>query len=632
MDRCKIFIIFLMLVLCTPAIFADANQTPQKEEAKPASNTAESYKFAEELIEIPVKPFVVGKLTDSELMNMNPQLLKLYEAAVNTENQKNILENPDTAIKAWTEVTKITQQNPFMQAASARIEEWKKVKELFDRHQTNLDKIKMLLASTLLSEEQKTSIIVMHINEFGLSFGTKEVVDLAGKTAISQNAAFQAKIKETKQKRCEHNSGKDCFECGRDFAAAEDEILALFTKSCDLKYQPGCSEVSKIKSVKESKQNARAQEIRTYSFSEQTLGLIEPFVLAQINDQDILNTDPKALQAYETAVNKEKEPDTIKTPGAMVAVWEEVTKITEKNPFLQIAVKRLSEWQSCFAKVEKFTSNTEELKKIAANNSFPANYTAAVALNYLSEFGVSFGTNEAVKATAGNSGIANNESLASKIKEIRNKRCELKSALDCHNYAMKHAANEEEKAAYLKKACDLGSQAACSGNPPDETFVAAAVENVIEQPKEEKETATQSEDDKFKEELNQAGRKKRLIAATSTLVPGIVIGALGGLSFYGMSEAKKDRDKYVKRYNSLGEEASVWEFNKWKKKAKDADSRRKTYMILGGVGVGVGAALIATGITLYSIEFEGEKEVKKKYNISFGAKPMDGTIQFALNW
>ena len=412
MDRCKIFIIFLMLVLCTPAIFADANQTPQKEEAKPASNTAESYKFAEELIEIPVKPFVVGKLTDSELMNMNPQLLKLYEAAVNTENQKNILENPDTAIKAWTEVTKINQQNPFLQAASARIEEWKKVKELFARHQASLDKVKMLLSSTLFSAEQKSNIVLIHITEFGLSFGTSE----------------------------------------------------------------------------------------------------------------------------------------------------------------------------------------------------------------------------AVNAIGGNSGIANNESLAAKIKEIRNKRCELKSATDCHNYAMKHAANEEEKAAYLKKACDLGSQAACSGNPPDETFVAAAVENVIEQPKEAKETATQSEDDKFKEELNQAGRKKRLIAATSTLVPGIVIGALGGLSFYGMSEAKKDRDKYVKRYNSLGEEASVWEFNKWKKKAKDADSRRKTYMILGGVGVGVGAALIATGITLYSIEFEGEKEVKKKYNISFGAKPMDGTIQFALNW
>ena len=70
----------------------------------------------------------------------------------------------------------------------------------------------------------------------------------------------------------------------------------------------------------------------------------------------------------------------------------------------------------------------------------------------------------------------------------------------------------------------------------------------------------------------------------------------------------------------------------FRKKTNDADSKRKTYMILGGVGIGVGVALIATGITFYSIEFKDEKEVKKKYNVSFGASPMDGTLQFALNW
>ena len=638
MDRFKACIIFLLMFFCTSTIFAAEENAPQKSPEKPEAASAKSYNFAEELIEIPIPPFGVNQITDAELLNMDPKLLKLYEAAASAEKQKNVFTNPDTVINAWTEVTKITQQNPFLKAASERLAEWKKAIELFDRHQANLDKLKMLLASTLLSEEQKTNMFLLHLNEFGLSFGTKEVLNMTAKTAIYKNAAFRAKIKETKQKRCEHNSGKDCFECGRDFATAEYEILILFTKSCDLKYQPGCDAVNKIKAAKDNKQNTAANSNRTYDFTEQTFGLIEPFVLGQINDQDILNADPKALQAYETAVNKEKEPDTIKMPAAMVAVWEEVTKINDKNPFLQTAAKRLSEWKTCLAKMDKFMTSTEELKKIAGNKSFPANYRSAVTLNYLNEFGVSFGTAELIKINSGDKKIPNSRQLAEKIKEIRKRRCELNSAVDCYNYALKNSANEEEKAAYLKKACDLGNQAACSGNPPAAATVAAApAENpqpqAEEQPKEaEKETVNQTEKDNFKEELNKAGRKKRLTIATSTLVPGIVIGALGGLSFYGMSEAKKDRDKYVKKYNSLEEGTPTWQFDKWKKKAKNADSKRKTYMILGGVGIGVGVALIATGITFYSIEFEGEKEVKKKYNVSFGASPADGTLQFALNW
>ena len=145
--------------------------------------------------------------------------------------------------------------------------------------------------------------------------------------------------------------------------------------------------------------------------------------------------------------------------------------------------------------------------------------------------------------------------------------------------------------------------------------------------KAEEEKRKAEEAGKIRDELNQAGRKKRLAIATSTLAAGVVVGALGGVSFYGMSKAESDRKKYYDRYLSATENAAdLWN------KSRNADKKRKTYMILGGVGVGVGVALIATGITFYSMEFEGEKEVKKKYNLSFGASPMDGTIQFALNW
>ena len=69
-----------------------------------------------------------------------------------------------------------------------------------------------------------------------------------------------------------------------------------------------------------------------------------------------------------------------------------------------------------------------------------------------------------------------------------------------------------------------------------------------------------------------------------------------------------------------------------RKQINRADKKRKTFTIIGGVTAGVGAALIATGIVLYSIKFKGEKEVRQKYDLSFGANPADGTFQFALNW
>ena len=634
----KIFIVFTLIfsVMSLYGAPAQNQSAAQQQAAKPKTVVAKSYSFAEELIEIPIKPFEAQKIADADLMNLNPQLLKLYENAVNAEQRANAFKDPASVIKAWTEVAKIQQQNPFLQAAMTRLAEWKSCVDLFNKHQASLNKIKMLLSSKLLSDEQKTNIIMQHLEEFGLSFGTQETLNLVEKTAISQNANFQAKIKETKQKRCEHNSGKDCYECGMNFVTVEYEKLMLFTKSCDLKFQPGCDKANKIKAAQnaekaklaaEEKRKADEFAKRSFSFQDEPLNLIKPFVLGQVSEQDILSTDPKLLKMFEATVNKEKQPEIIKTPGAMIVAWEEIAKITEKNPFMQVAAQRLAEWKAALEKLEKHEAKLAEMKKVEADNALPANYRTAFAVNYLNEFGVNFGTTEVVKATVYNNEIAYNESLTTKIKEIRKQRCDLNSAVDCQTYGLKHSANDDEKAAYLKKACDLGRKAACSGEQPQNTAAPAPVETqakVAEQPKKEP-----TEEDKYKAELNQAGRKKRIAIATSTLVAGVVVGALGGVSFYGMSEAKKDRDKYLDSYR---QSATQEDMDYFRKKTNDADSKRKTYMILGGVGIGVGVALIATGITFYSIEFEGEKEVKKKYNVSFGASPMDGTIQFALNW
>ena len=203
-----------------------------------------------------------------------------------------------------------------------------------------------------------------------------------------------------------------------------------------------------------------------------------------------------------------------------------------------------------------------------------------------------------------------------------------------------------------KKACDLGYETSCkpakqlSGLTPEkvaqmklqrkqeeERQIKAEQQKKAEEEKQRAEAARKKAEkekkEKITEELNKAGKSKRLGIATGLFVPGLVIAAGSGFSFHMMTKAENDRKNY---YDQYLETSSTSKAGTFRKKAGDADKKRKTYLILGGVGAGVGAALIVTGITFYSIDFEGEKEVKKKYNLSFGASPMDGTIQFAINW
>ena len=182
----------------------------------------------------------------------------------------------------------------------------------------------------------------------------------------------------------------------------------------------------------------------------------------------------------------------------------------------------------------------------------------------------------------------------------------------------------------MKKACEFGLRETC------ENKAAAAQQSLLvaEQPAKEAkpEQKAKTEDDKYKEELNKAGRKKRLVIASTTLAAGVVIGTLGGISLYGMHRSKEDRDYYRNVYDDMDETYSPEDFEECRKLAKDADKRRKKYAVLGGIGIGVGAALITTGIVFFSIETKGEKKVKQKYNVSFGANPFDGKIQLTLNW
>ena len=130
------------------------------------------------------------------------------------------------------------------------------------------------------------------------------------------------------------------------------------------------------------------------------------------------------------------------------------------------------------------------------------------------------------------------------------------------------------------------------------------------------------------QELNLAGRQTRLELATGFIVPGAALVISAPFFTIGSIFASFDRDDYLREYSqSNGREAE-----KYRKKAEKADKKANAYVAMTYTCLGLGLAMVATGVVFFSIKFKGEKEVMKKYNLSFGTSPTNGTLQLALNW
>ena len=640
MNMSKISVFSLcFFMICSFALAADPQPQPlpqpqqqvqpqqQAQPQKPAENkqngkTEKSYSFYEELLNLPIKPFTPEKINDNELLNADKKALKLYENAVNTEKQPDLLKNPDKAVQAWGELAKIAQNNPFLNTANKRLAEWKKCIEFFEKHQESLEKLKMFFFSSILQTAQKITLATKYFDEFGATFGTLEVEKLfqklPGKDTADVEEAFKNALKNVKQKRCSLNSGKDCYEAAKNFTTIEYEKIMLLDKACELKYQPACTKPQQQASAQAQANTAKAAN---YELAEEVVGLLKPYPFETISAEIIMNADTQNMQLFESAANLEKQKETLKKPESAIAAWEKVAQAGGNNPFKAIAGERTAEWKGY---IEKIGKHREEIAKITAampDNSVTIEQKTATVIKYLDELGVNFGTLEIINAVAIQPDIKKDETFGAKITETRKKRCELGAGKDCQLYADFHAANETEKADYLAKACKLEVKEACP-----ETVAQAPQ---AEEPKNEEPAKEPEKPEDPVEKEWRTLRNTRIAVATTSLVLGAVSAGLGGFSLYEMGKAKDKRDGFYNDYKYSTNQELVKEY---REKAKKQDKKYKKYRMLGGVGIGVGAALIATGITLYSIEFKKEKELKQKCNISFGTNPFDGNIYFTLNW
>lgn len=526
----------------------------------------------------------------------------------------------------WQDIANITNNNPFLNIAKKRAAEWKTCIEFFEKHRESFDKLSMFTASSILPSNQKTTLASKYLEEFGITFGTLEVEQLfqklPDKDTITGDDVFKNMIKDVKQKRCDHNSGKDCYEFGENFTTMEYEKMMMRDKACELKYQPACTKQQEAKQqAKPQVQPQKTEEKAiSYELAEDVIGLIKPCSLETLNAEILMNADTQNIQLFESTVNLEKQKETMRNPGNAIAAWEKMAKAEGNNPFKTIAGERISEWKSYIEKLGRHREDIAKITAMMADGAVTTEQKTDAAIKYLDESGINFGTLEIINAVAIQPDIKNNELFGTKITETRKKRCELDSGKDCQLYAEHHTSNETEKAEYLEKACKLEVSEACPNT------VAQAPQ--AEQPQQQEEVAKEpAESENYEKEWRRL-RNTRIAVATTTLVLGAAAAGLGGFSFYKMNKAKDKRDEFYDLYqNNLTDPVLVQEY---RSKTEKQDKKYKKYMLLGSVGVGVGAALVATGIVLYSVEFKKEKKLKQ--NISFGMNPFDGNVYFTLNW
>lgn len=373
---------------------------------------------------------------------------------------------------------------------------------------------------------------------------------------------------------------------------------------------------------------------------------VPPFNSTVSSNINILEIDPNIVGKYNEAVEIEKNFKQNKhDPLSVIAAWTDLLKLKSENPFISIAKERLQLWLG-FSKylrsvIEKREKALKNISKMLQLDSIGFKQKVKAVTLFIEEYGVSEGLDSMYKTLLESEGketgkkILQVSSIDGLIKTTIKKRCDSGAVEECYNYSKFFQKGDKENLIYLDKACSLKHDAACKEvkalrkeieekRIKEEAEKSAALEK--KRKEEEKQRALNA---KIERELSEAGGKKRKILATTALLSGIAFGAAGVVLFTRIPVAEEKRDDAYQEYLSATNSNDA---NKYRKDVEDYKREKLLYGVFGGIGAGLGLIGITTGIILYSINSEGEKTVKKKYNISFNANPLNRMIGLTIRY
>ena len=524
--------------------------------------------------------YAVSKLSENVGISLDadPDVLVLYDKCVKADRIGE--KNPQNAINIWTQLSQIKEKNPFITQANQRIQDWKRY--IYSKQMSSL------FEAAKIADNVGQIFPKQAVDAWNRVY-TKEGVD----PSTNFDNPYENTAKERLSVWISYRSQVDKYnEQLKKFEAQRKQDIEKLKKILPLEVITDAQ-----------KRTILVQYMEIYS----------PFYgIEDVNDIIYSMDEATAKHLYSLLYNDYLKKDVAekcdKGNGSACYISASITEVEDPQKANMFFA------QSCAKGVINACLKTG---KVYYNNK---QFKDAAKLFYEScGMDLPEGCHIAAYITEKGAGVTDDLMLAG---AIYNKACDLGYSASCKQ-AKALKGLTPEKVAQMK----------ANRKQEEERKKAAEAQKKANEEKKkaeaEKRKAEADKNAKITEELNRAGRKKRLGIATGLFIPGLLLAAGGGVSFYGMFKAESDRKNYYDKYLDSKHEVDAVNY---RKKAQDCDKKRKTYLILGGVGAGVGAALIVTGITLYSIDFEGEKDVKKKYNISLGTQPSNGTFYFALNW
>ena len=218
--------------------------------------------FEEEIFGI-LPPFNPEKIESSELIQADPEIVKLFETAVKEEADKNALKNYKKIMSIWTEIKTKMEKNPFTGIAEKRLNEWSNFTNELAAYKESLNQMRTLSSSSVVSIDQKKEFIQTHFEKFGVAFGVKESLKII-KSSNNPKELLSSCIDQMKnimQERCEQHSADDCYNLG-DSADSFDSQILYFGKACDLNHKSSCDKKQQLLKKKADEEARIAREER----------------------------------------------------------------------------------------------------------------------------------------------------------------------------------------------------------------------------------------------------------------------------------------------------------------------------------------------------------------------------------
>lgn len=192
----------------------DRNVTNGEQQTKQRKIEVKRFnKLYDEVIGV-IPPFVKENIDSDILMKASKKSLSLLEDALQAEFSPNVMQDQTDVIKCWEYVEENQEDNPFIEIAGNRLDEWENGNAKLIVHQESFQKVKQVVKNKNYTEKQKKNVMLIHLQEFGIEFGVTEILNIADDAKINKIIAeqdFQDLVYNIKIQRCEKGVGKDCF-------------------------------------------------------------------------------------------------------------------------------------------------------------------------------------------------------------------------------------------------------------------------------------------------------------------------------------------------------------------------------------------------------------------------------------